>query len=1311
MNNVLLVLGAILAGILGALVAVPMVIDWNGYRGVFEEEASRLLGRDVRVGGAVNVRILPVPYVRFEKLRIADTASTGGDPLFRAESVTMRLSVSPLLRGVLEAQSVELKKPSLRLVVDSEGRGNWASLSLKPGSLPFVPADVTLQSVGIEGGTLMFVGAAGKDLAEFQGIDGELSADGFEGPFKFKGHAGWYGEPREIRFATTKAENDGALRFRASVRVPANQNTYLFDGRIADLKGRPHLDGELSAKLPIAAAKSAKAGTADSDANAFELKAKAAGDLKGGKLSEIALSLDRPGDPQLITGDATASWADALAFDMALATRSLNLDAIGAEGASKDPLETARNALNVILGSLPAEAKTDARLKAERVTLGGEALNGVTIAMSRRDTTLEVNELRAELPGQTLLDASGQIKRDGKSATAGFAGPVMLRGGNLARFLGWTRGEGAARPKDATGQYEGPFMLDAHLATSGTTAALTRVIAEFGDKPVNGEIRITNEGRRRVEIVLQGPRIDAAQVWPGGFNLDRLRGMLTGRSATTAGSTAGGFYGFNPDTTDVKADVRAGEFQANATTLLRDVTAQFSVERGKLSMPRVRFETAAGLSIDLDGQVAGLTAGGAAPGQSATGALLMGAGAGPQAAHRGVVHYVAAAASADAMTDLMTYLDWPDANRPDVATLAAIGSVRMAGALTLGERGAHSSDLAFDGMVDGGRVFGAVKLDEGFAAWRTGGLDVTAQIETGNPGRWLRYAGMAAKPSSTGALVRPGRIFITAKGQAQSGLTVLGSVTGEDLSLAYQGLVTLPKDGPPTAEGAAGLAARDAGDVIGLGDLSLGVGGYGVAVQGQVEVKLRDNRLALTTSELKAGPARVTGWAALDLARADDVVRKVSADLRLDQASVPGLLSAVSDRRAASQSRDTNQSVWPDQPITFSGLERLEGLVTLAIGRLSLDGAPLLTNAKAKLSLSAGAITVDELTGTGLGGSLSARLALAKAPGGAALTGEGTLTGAALAPDMPVTVTAALTSQGLSASGLVAALKGNGEAIFSAGTIKGVAPDGVAATVDSVLADKQPPTGDGLSDVLRDAMAATALTIGQRTIAFTVADGVARTPATVFQTPQGRATVETMFDANAGRYLTDWRIAANAKPGVTGKPKAPLPPVVVSLSGGLGNLAEADRKMTTAAFEQELGLRKLERDAEELERIRKIDDDRRAQEEADRKTKAAADAAAQAAADAMTNAPVTVTPDTSADTPLVVPAPVEVVRPPAGAPPAGGQGSAAPAPAGGTPAPATSGAGTEAAAPANAPQTGAAVRPSGGRRRQDGIPQPFQQNF
>lgn len=1300
MNNVLLILGALVAGILAALVAVPMAIDWNGYRGVFEEEASRLMGRDVRVGGAVNVRVLPVPYVRFEKLRIADTASTGGDPLFRAESVTMRLSIAPLLRGVLEAQSVELKKPSLRLTVDGEGRGNWSSLSLKQGALPFVPADVTLQSVGIEGGTMVFVSGTGKDLAEFQNIDGELSADGFEGPFKFKGTADWYREKREIRFATSKPEADGATKFRASLRVPSNQNSYMFDGRVIDLKGRPHLDGELSAKLPIAGAAPGAKSAAGADANVFELKAKVDGNLKGGKLTEIALSLDKAGDPQLITGEATATWNEALRFDMALATRSLNLDAIGAEGSSKDPLETVRNSLNVILAALPAEAQTDARLKAERVTLAGESITGVSIAMNRRDGGLELKELRAVLPGAAKLDASGSLKRagkpDAKSSDAktsdakawGFSGPVMLRGGNLSRFMAWARNDTTIRLSAGTpsGHYEGPFAFDGQLAMSGGSFSLTRAVAEFGGQPVAGEFRYASEGRRQVEIVLQGQRIDAAQIWPGGFDLDRLRAFLSGlpneaAHGTGKGTGVAGLYGLNPDTTDVKAEIRAGEFQANATTNLRDFTALFTVERGKLVVPRVTFQTEAGLSVDLDGQVSGLTLAATAAGKAA-------------GAHKGVMRFVAGAPGPAALTDLFNYLNWPQKSRPGEAAIAALGAVRLAGSVALGERSATSTDIALDGTIDGGRVVGLAKLDQGVADWRTGAMDINATVDTPNIGRWLGLAGVSPKTQTQGALARPGQIFINAIGQPQGGLTALASVTSEDLSVAYQGLVALPKDGGLVAEGAAGVAARDGADALALAGISLGQGGQGAPLQGQVEVKLSDDVLALSLGELKAGATRVSGKASVVLGRAGDGAsgpRTVTADLTLDQATVPGLMSIISDRRQQSQSKDETLSLWPDQPLVLTGLDHVQGSVALTIGRLGLDGTSMLTNAKIKAGFAAAAITIDEITGTGLGGAVKAKFALQKAPGGAALTGEGSLSDGRLAPDMPISLTASVTSQGLSASGLVAALQGKGEISISGGQVKGVAPAGVAATVESVLADKDPPTGDGLGDLLRDTLAPTGLALSARTLAFTISNGTAKMPVTAFDTPQGRALVESLFDVNSGRYVTDWRIEAAAKPGVTGKPKAPLPAVVVTLSGGLGNLAEADRKMTMTAFQQELSLRKLERDAEELERIRQQDDERRAKEEADRAAKITAEAAAAEAAKAAANAPNGQSQGGDGERVIVVPMPVEVQRPQTG----GAAEQAAP--------------GQPPATAAEVPKPSPAARPK--QRAQTPFPQPLQNNF
>ena len=1296
MNNVLLLLGALLVGILTALVAVPMVVDWNGYRGVFEEEASRLLGRDVRVGGAVAVRILPVPYVRFEKLRIADTASTGGDPLFRADSVTMRLSIAPLLRGVLEAQSVELKKPSLRLAVDGEGRGNWRSLSLKPGSLPFVPADVTLQSVGIEGGTLSFFNASGRELAQFEAVDGELSADGFEGPFKFKGTASWYGEARELRFATGKPEADGSAHIKASVRLPLSLNSYAFDGRIKDLKGKPQLDGELTAKLPVAPSKTVK--PAEADAQAFELKAKVEGDLNGGKLSDIALALEQAGDPQIITGDVQAAWGDTLRFDMALTARSLNLDRFGAS-ASGDPLETARTALNVILAALPAEAQTDAKFKAERVTLAGEPVTGVTIAMSRRGSTLEIKDIRAVLPGKTRLEASGTIGRDAKSFA--FTGPVGMRGANLARFLTWARKDPGA-PVAATGAasgYDGPFSLDGQLAIAGDNIALTKAAGELGGEPVSGEFRVTTDGRRRIALVLQGQRVDAALVWPGGFDLNRLRTVLAGTNDAAAGtartlglSSGLGFFGFDPDTTDLKAEIRAGELQANRAVALRDVDAAFTVERGTLVIPRLRFQTAAGLTVDLDGQIAGL-------GPSVSRVKAAG-GDEARGTHGGVVRFIVGTTGAVAVEEAMSFIDWPVEIRPSQALIAALGVTRLAGSVSAGAQLPGLTELQIDGTVDGGHVVGTARLEAGFAGWRAGGLDLTAAIDARSLTPWLRLAGLVEPNDGRPAFDRPGQIQVKVSGQPLAGLSAFASVNADDVQVTYQGAATFAKDQPVALNGAASFNARDGADVLALAGLSFGQSATGVALQGQVQIQRHNNELTLAARDVSAGGTLLSGTAVLSTAPSGLPERTLTAGLSVDTASLPGLLSLLTDHRQGSgaPSKETPHSVWPVQPFAFAGLDHLNGRIELAAGRLEIDGAGLLTNAKAQITLAPGSVSVDDLTGrSALGGLVAAQFALHKSTGGTTLTGKGRIEGDTLAVSqtgaMPLTVTASFAAHGVSPGGLIAGLQGEGEAVVGPGQLKGVGPSGVTAIVEAVLAGKMEPSGEELALAVREGLASSALVLNQRKIPFTLAAGQVRIPLTVFETPDGRASVETMLDLNGLRFSTDWRIEAAAKPGVTGKPKQPLPAVVVSTSGLIATMAEADTKLTLTAFEQELGLRKLERDGEELERMRKLDEQRRQNEDAERARLAAEAEAARAAAANAASAP----------------------QQAGAAAPGDARAAAQPAPSAPTPAASAAGLPSQGApqaaaqGPVNAPARHSA--PVNRRRAQEGIPQPFQNNF
>jgi len=1358
MNNVLLTIGALLVGILAALAAVPMLVDWNSYRGVFEEEASRILGRDVRVGGSVAVRILPAPFVRFEKLRVADTASTSGDPLFRADSLTMRLSVGALLRGALQADNVELTKPALRLSADKDGNGNWRTLQIAPGSLPFLPADVALRSVGVSDGSLTIVGPSGKDAAIFETINGEFAAETASGPFRFKGTANQQGggaEPataREIRVSAGALEPDGSLKLRASVRAPTSGNSYAFDGRLTDIRDAFKIDGDLTAKLPITAATAKDRKPAESrpedGAEAYELKGKLAGDINGARLTDLSLALDSPTDPQLITGEVSTVWGLAPRFDMALSSKSLNLDRFAAAGPDSDPFDTARAALNIVLGALPADADANARLKADRVVIAGEAVTGVAVAMARNGPVLELKSLRAELPGSTRLEANGVVSRD--TRTLAFSGPVRAKGGNLARFLAWARGKDRtlaalnepARATNATSgprRYEGPFSLDGQLAMAGGSIDLTSVTADFNGMTMTGAFKVQTEGRRKIALMIDAPRLDIVQLWPSGFDVRALRKALTG-SARTASLADGdtpttdvqpgdtGFFYYDPAAADLTLEIKAGELRAGSPgkspTEFKNIDIALAIDRGTLTVERMRMTAPTGLEADIEGRISGL------PGSPAT--------AGPSGsplpmastARNGTLRFVIHVPTAGAATEAFDAADVPTALRPGDAFLTTLGRTRIAGTVVLGSgglgasvpgggaiggaggakvsaRAATSVDIAFDGSIDQGRVSGSVLFERGLHDWRSAALVATLNVDSPRVERWLELPGLTAAQTDGAKIAGRGALFLRAEGTPETAMTVYTTLASPDLSAAYQGVVVLPKEQPARVDGLVALTARDAADVLALAGISPTIGASGAPVAGQVRITNVADGMRFETSGLAVGGSTLTGVATVSKivpaggggtsGGAAAAGRMVSARLAVDTLSVPGVLAALSDRRAAKT--DGDEALWPADPLTLSSIDGVTGSIEINSARAVIDGAVGLSDVRATVTLSAGSFMLDAIEGTALGGTFQGKAALTRIGGGSQFTANGTFAGLDSAKfssgtKIPLSVSVNISGKGISARGIVAALAGTGEATLGAGKITGVAPAAVTAVANRVLDSRELPSMEQASaDIIRQ-LETSVLDVRARKLAVTIGDGSARVASPPFETDAGQARLQMTIDLLALRHAHDWRIEARTKPGPSGRAKPLMPPVVIATSG---NLAASDNWTTAvnlSAFEQELSLRKLERDGEELERARKLAEEARLKaeaEDAERRAaiKAAEDAAAQAKLSAESDR---VTGSQSA--------PVQPSAQPAAPGAASGAATGAPQ---ATPGPAS---GTT-TVPISAPPAPRLVRPSP-RSPEDGYLRPFQ---
>ncbi len=1245
MNHVLMFLGGLLIVAFAALFAVPAMVDWNGYRGVFEEEASRILGREVRVGGNVALRLLPSPYVRFEKLRIADPGGETGRPLIRVDDFIMRLSVPPLLKGLLEAREIELTKPVLELAVDGDGIGNWASLGIKSGELPFVPNGIALQSVRIIDGAIGFSGSKGNELARLDAINGELSADALEGPFRFKGTVKWNGEDRDTRLTTTARQANGDFRFKAVVNAPATGNAYVLDATASDLAGSPRVAGELSGKLSvkswqITAPAAEPAGKQAAPVPQFDFKAKLASDARQAKLSDIAITLEQGGPPQLISGEATVGWSERVKLDTTLTSKWLDLDQLtsggSAEAAAGIPLDVAREFFERFVGLMPNEADTTAAFVLDQIGLGKQVISGLRITVARAGGPLQVRDVRANLPGGTELSLDGTLTEAGGERA--FDGTIALNGQSLTRFASWGFGDTSFGRQ----RTDGPFSLSGQMLLSDSAVELKDATAEANGTPLRGGVRLTLKGARQIAVKLEGKRIDLAQLWPESSGLDGLKALLFKQSAQSKPDANGATA--TPGTqdaafSDLSLNVKAGELIDGSRTL-KDVHAELTLVDGKLTMPVLKFSSTGGLLVDLEGDALGL------PEK-------------PRGTVRGVIEAPEPAA-VEALSELIGVSQDFAAVRDRWARMSPW---RLATTLGFGERLDKALDLTMDGVVRGGRLVMSARIDGAGPAWREAPADLTAEIETADIDAILATVSPQQKgrrPAATTAQ-QPGRVYLKAVGIPATGLVSVAEVTTEGLETDFTGHIKIGEAQDFAADGNIKIAASDIRRPMGLMGIDIGRAATGVAVEGTIAAKHAKSTLTLTSQNLKVGASKLTGT--MVVASGDAGRTAVTADLTADQVNLPGLLPAVlSDAASGTEVKlptapppvpTTRRQaallaaqaaalaaepapVWPDQAFDLSVLNALDGTIKANIRSLSLEPGLAMQDARLAMTLAPGRVEVTSLEGAALGGKAVSKWTLETQPAGALLNGDLKIgissrgSAESGSDDSIESDVAALdvkfSGKALSPLAMMAAMSGTGTMKLGDVTLSGVSPEAVSSVSEQVLAGKGAMPGAELSEALSAALKQYQLKLGQVTIPVIIGDGALKLAKVEVQTKDGTAVFDTTVNLQKLTLDSAWKIAgkaaSRAAPSTpvppSGAPVAaaagerkPLPDVIIAYTGRLKDVGQIPPTINAEALERELNVRRMERDVDELERLRKLDQ-QRAREEQDRLK--AADAARAAAA-------------------------------------------------------------------------------------------------
>lgn len=1179
MNSFLLALAALLILVLSALFAAPLFIDWNDYRPAFETQATKLLGREVKVGGKVHLILLPAPELRFDDIKVADETGSLDRPLLEARTFEAWLNIGALLSGTFEARKISIVDPVLRLDVREDGTGNWRGVGRKGVALPFAPKEVMLDSISVTGGRIEITKNGAQRLV-LEDIVGEASAASLSGPYKVTATYSFDGRTQELRLSTSEPDAAGLFRVKSALRDPERDTTYLFDGDVTGLSATPSYDGNIVVRVANAPEGAETGGEPETGtephtaalpadtASFFELKGPLKATPDRAELPDFDLTVHAKGRPQIMKGRLTLDFADAVKADGALEARWIDLDAWfggGDAGDSHSPAE----ALYLVADELLSDAARfgDARLavSVEQAGLGGDLVGDLDVALASSGGSVRIERLTATLPGKNRIEVTGALTH----GTFGpvFAGPVKLDGADVRALSRWGAGD-----RDVSAQAAmGTFTLKADAKVGDGELTLANVQGEVSDTTFRGALSLKGGERNVIEISLDSDKLDLRELLGDG---PIWQSWFPAKTASKDGTAPAG--------------------EANLLASLRNDDIRVTLHVGELLMPNIpagRLDagfTLIGDTFDLqklDFAAADVVA-------------LSGKGHVERVsqAPSGGVDFGLKATTADSLRIVAKLFGFPESvsQSKHLVSLAPLDIHVGLVAAKEGEGTKASIDL--DGKAGGsdvsliGRAVGdTTKLSEAM-------IELDGSV-TGDRPQALLVLLFPDLPAERLAVASggPGKLALQVEGVPKTKMAGKASLDTATMKLTLVGQGALDQAGT-SFNGKVSLTSRDASLALMLLGFEAPPSSAGIPLSLQADIVKQ-----VASIDLAAVGGTVAGQPVAGSAHFDTSGSKTrfSIGARSDYVSLPSLLGTLIAWQRTPSTEELlgaigsgASTVWPARGFSLGVLDKAEGDITLTAKTLSL-GAPFqVSGATLAASIDKKGLNVRSLSGRLFGGNFAATGGLWPRGTGAELEAKAELKGGKLEEASEALVGSELAKglfnfavsvqgEGLSPPGLVAGLSGEGALSLGAGSLQALSAEPlrkVALTAKKgVKADKEEIAQDART--VRETLTKGVYRYPPAAFAFEVKNGTVRLVPATLSTAGAAAKIDFYLELASLKVDSEWAMS------LTGADDKDMPPVTLVFAGALDKANEIAPRIDTAAIEEYLTVHRMQEDVERLETL------------------------------------------------------------------------------------------------------------------------------
>lgn len=634
-----IVAGVVLAGIVGAAVLLPRLIDWQSYRPEIAAIAEEAIGLPVTIDGNIQAELFPTPQLTAGGIRVRDR--DGRQDIAAIRWAEARFKFSDLLRGTVTLTSLALVEPVVSLSgelfdhlqaepnTDRVGGAEGASL----GGVQSRAA----KRIEIRNGTFTL---GGPDNPEFliERVSGavENAAVGSRVTVSLAGRV--RGRDLELEMRVAPSEQAAPAPIAFTVTDQANASTLRVVGEWSMNQADVGMTGAFSLNGPDIAAVAALTPLSLPSAFAVGGGVRADGnfalDTASSTLQVTDLSANT--DALSVTGEASADWSGRPKLDIALRAGRLDLDGfvapLGDAQSSKAPGKDApvkvapgedaagedargRKAvadpspgssvvadaphLMAWIGTLPADVSLDLSVAGARFRDTIVRRIAVRGSVDRGTVTLE--ELSAQLPGGTDLSVAGFGDMTGPEPL--LEGNATLRADDLRRLLNWAglpvpdvSADRLRRFSMVSGISLRPRRLDiidAAVELDGVTASAAAAVALRRRPGLGLRVSIDHINLDAYRSVYAAPAADKAE--PAAGNPTAGQAGDPGTSGTAGTPTLWSRF-------DASLDLRIGRAVA-LDVPFNDVLGDLVLKDGVLTVNEITFRDAAGVSGQFGGQL------------------------------------------------------------------------------------------------------------------------------------------------------------------------------------------------------------------------------------------------------------------------------------------------------------------------------------------------------------------------------------------------------------------------------------------------------------------------------------------------------------------------------------------------------------------------------------------------------------------------------------------------------------------------------------------------------------------------------------